>query len=123
MKNHCISSHGCRFREIVFSVEFAGFKAKKNEVHPGNCGASLKLYTSYSKKDRVKSILALYSVFSAFAAPIKLFSTLTVTMQKSMKIVFDDGIFALLNHVLTIYAVPLRSVLNSYNIFSNFFLG
>ena len=37
-------------------------------------------------------------------------------MQKSMKIVFDDGIFALLNHVLTIYAVPLRSVLNSYKI-------
>ena len=35
-------------------------------------------------------------------------------MQKSMKIVFDNGIFALLNHVLTIYTVPLRSVLNSY---------
>jgi len=35
-------------------------------------------------------------------------------MQKSMKIVFDNGIFALLNHVLTIHAVPLRSVLNNY---------
>ena len=36
-----------------------------------------------------------------------------------MKIVFDDGIFALLNHVLTVYAVPLRPVLNSYEITIN----
>lgn len=37
-------------------------------------------------------------------------------MQKSMKIVFDDEIFALLNHVLMVYAVPLRPVLNSYKL-------
>ncbi len=44
----------------------------------------------------------------------ELFSTFTVPMQKSMKIVFDDGISAHLNHILTVYAVPLRPDLNRY---------
>ena len=42
---------------------------------------------------------------------MQLFSTFTVTMKKSIKIVFDDGIFSPLNHFFTVYAVPLRPVL------------
>ena len=45
---------------------------------------------------------------------ILFFIVAILPMQKSMKIVFDDGISALLNHILTVYAVPLRPVLNSY---------
>lgn len=42
-----------------------------------------------------------------------LFSSFTVTCKNPFKIVFDDGIFALPNHVFTVFAVPLRPVLNN----------